>query len=122
MEQNNDSTGEWKEWARFVLNELKETKQDIKNICDHIDRHAMILDKNTQYLDEHMKRTEQVEETNKILAKKIDAIEKERTEKVAVAQYKNDVAVAIAKIFGGLALVTGLVYSIFQIIDWLKAK
>jgi hypothetical protein len=114
-----DGAGDWKQWSQYVIKQIEETNEQIKNIHEVLKIQNDTLIINTQDLKDHMARTEQVEETNKILAQKMDAIEKEKIEKIAVAQYKNDIAVLVTKIFGGIGFIAGVVYSIFQIIDYL---
>jgi hypothetical protein len=115
-----DNSGDWKQWSQYVLNELKETREEIKNIYEQIKLQGETLLVNTGHLEEHMARTEQVEEMNRVLAEKMNAIEKEKIEKTAVAQYKSDVVILMSKIFGGIGAVAGIVYSIFELIDYLK--
>jgi len=111
---------DWQQWSQYVLSEIKETREEIKNIYEQIKLQGETLLVNTGHLEEHMARTEQVEEMNKILAEKMTAIEKEKIEKTAVAQYKSDIVILMSKIFGGIGAVAGIVYSIFELIDYLK--
>lgn len=108
---------EWKTWARFVLNELKEAKDDIKNIYEQLKVLSETLVVNTNHLDIHMMRTENAEKSIHALIVKMTELEKKELENKAVTKYKKDLLIMLGKIFGGIGFIVGLVYTILQIIS-----
>lgn len=117
LENNPENTNEWNTWSRFVLNEIKETKDDIKNIYEELKKLSDILAINTNHLDLHMMRTENAEKSIHALILKMNEIEKKELEEKAVSEYKLDLLKNIGKIFGGIAFVLGLIYTILEIIS-----
>ena len=115
-----EESGNWSEWSKYVLSEIKETREEIKNLNEQLKSLSETMIVNTVNLGEHMKRTTNVEEINQVLLKKMTDIEQAASDKLAIDEYKKSVAILVGKIFGGVGFVVGLVYSIFQILDYLK--
>jgi len=107
--------GDWKEWSQYVLGELKETREEIKAICEQLKTLSETMIKNTLQLDDHMMRTLNVEEINKILLQKFRDLERKEIEAEAVKTYKRGLWIYLGKAFGLLGTIGTAIYYLLEI-------
>jgi hypothetical protein len=65
MSRPNDSNTEWKDWLKHILDEVKGVREDQKEITDEQKAMSKVLTQNTISLEEHIRRTELLEEVVK---------------------------------------------------------
>lgn len=103
---------DWKDWAKYVLEEIKSLHEEQKTMNG-------VLIENTQSLKEHMRRTENIEEvqvaiTNTLqtsltrLDDRLRLIEQQKMEKDVITKYRNQKLVKWGKVVGIVATVIGL--------------
>jgi N-glycosylase/DNA lyase len=111
MENN---TSNWNEWSRYVLNEIKESRDEIRDILKQLKTLSETMVTNTNHLEEHMVRTENAEKSIHNLTERMTPIEKEIIEKTAIKKYRREIIVFILKVFGAVSTVGGAIWTIAQ--------
>lgn len=87
----------------------EERHNDIKAVQHAQDKHNTILEENTKSLQEHMARTDLLEQAVKKMDERLTPIEIERIQNDAVAKHRRETIIKWAKIAGAATALAGAI-------------